>query len=459
MSTLPFIIIKLGGSSQCKEGYNALINYINDEYITNIHKSNIVLVLSAPSKVTNLLDLYTKTKDVIYIHNVDDICTDLLDSLYTELNDINGIKKQNILSKYKIEMDKLDKLISEYTNLDDIRKRAEIIGFGEKLSTTIFTNYLSEFPGALEKLNIQELNSYDFIKSNKETYKLYPTVEFCGDNNIFLKKCFEKIDTLDKDKDNIFITQGFIGSSPLGEPLLLGRGGSDTTGALIANMVDAEKYEVWTDVEGIYSADPRITNKYKLIKNISYDLVQELAAMGAKVMHPLSIIPCQVKSIPIYVKSTFNLDGNFTKIHSEDFNDVCIAIQKDVSVFHIKSMNMWNSYGFVNDIFRRFSQNQVDVNIITTSQFSISTTTNEVNVYVLKDLEQELSKDYETTLVQKCVIVSFISNNIRNIMNKLNFESLNTEIIHIGSNNLSINIVLKEKSDFELKEIIENILN
>jgi aspartate kinase len=257
--------------------------------------------------------------------------------------------------------------------------------------------------------------------------------------------------------NNIYVVQGFIASSPKGEPLLLGRGGSDTTGAIIANMVNAKYYEVWTDVEGIYTADPRLVGDVKHIKNISYDLIQELAAMGAKVMHPLSIIPCQLKSIPIYVKSTFNINGNHTKIHTDDFNDTCIAIQKNVSVFHMKSMDMWNSYGFVNDIFRRFSQNQVDVNIITTSQFSISTTTNETNSYILKDLEQELNKDYDTKLVQNCVILSIISNNVRKIMSKISFEEFTSEIIHIGSNNLSINIVLKEKTNDELREIINKM--
>ena len=225
MSTLPFIIIKLGGSSQCKEGYNALINYINDEYITNIHKSNIVLVLSAPSKVTNLLDSYTKTKDILYIHNIDDICTELIDTLYDELTDIDGIKKEKILSKYKFEMEKLDKLISEYSNLDDIRKRAEIIGFGEKLSTTIFTNYLSEFPGALEKLNIQELNSYDFIKSNKETYKLYPTVEFCGDKYCEVKSLVARFHILLKEiampvREKMFLLFSYEGKILISEELI-----------------------------------------------------------------------------------------------------------------------------------------------------------------------------------------------------------------------------------------------
>ena len=472
--SLPFIVIKLGGTSQCKKGYDSLIKYIHN-INNNTNTNNIVIVLSAVTGVTNFLDKYTKTKDITFIHEIEDLHEDFINSLYSELeeenladcditehnnlnlsdlSDLDGSKTQFIKSNFDKVWEDLQNLIKDYTNMDDVRKRAEIIGYGEKLSTTIFTAYLKQFSEFSNNSTL--LNSYDFIKSTKETYKLYPCVQFIGDLNKFneiINKNFDPNNIIPQ----IYITQGFIGSSPKGEKVLLGRGGSDTTGAIIANMLNAQFYEVWTDVEGIYTADPRIVTNVKHIQNISYDLIQELAAMGAKVMHPLSIIPCQSKSIPIYVKSTFNTNGKYTKIYNEDFNDTCIAIQKNVSVFHIKSMDMWNSYGFVNDIFRRFSQNQVDVNIITTSQFSISTTTNETNSYILKDLEQELNQDYDTCLVQNCVILSLVSNNVRKIMSKINFDEITSEIIHIGSNNLSINIVLKEKTNNELKEIINKM--
>ena len=469
-----FIVIKLGGTSQCKKGYDALINYIFNNKLNENY--NIIVVLSAISGVTTLLDKYTMTKDITFIHEIEDLHEELIDSLFQfdginidcditennrimfndihDINDIDGMQKLFIKKNFLTEWNKLTELIKNYTNMDDIRKRAEIIGFGERLSTNIFNSYIKL---RQSNTNIHLLNSYKFIKSKKESYKLFPSVEFIGDLESFNKEWMKE--EYDCSKNNIIILQGFIASSPSGEPLLLGRGGSDTTGSIIANMVGAKFYEVWTDVEGIYTADPRIVNDVKHIESISYELIQELAAMGAKVMHPLSIIPCQLKSIPIYVKSTFNVNGKQTKIHTDDFNDICIAIQKNVSVFHIKSMNMWNSYGFVHDIFRRFAQNQVDVNIITTSQFSISTTTNETNPYVLKDLEQDLNKDYETKFVQNCIILSVVSNNVKKIMSKINFETISSEIIHIGSNNLSINIVLKEQTNDFIKMIVEKLFN
>jgi diaminopimelate decarboxylase/aspartate kinase len=202
--------------------------------------------------------------------------------------------------------------------------------------------------------------------------------------------------------NNIYITQGFIASSPKGEPLLLGRGGSDTTGALIANAISAERYEVWTDVDGIYTADPKIFDAY-LIHKIDYELIQELASMGAKVMHPLSIKPCFDKNIPIIVKNTFNDLAEGTRITTieESVNytkfTMFYAIQKNETLFKIKSLDMWNSVGFLNDIFRKFSENKIDVNIVTTSQFSVSATTNEQNKYKLLELK-DLWHWFETNI-------------------------------------------------------------
>ena len=133
----------------------------------------------------------------------------------------------------------------------------------------------------------------------------------------------------------------------------MGRGGSDTTGALIASAISAERYEVWTDVDGIFTSDPRIFDA-KLVEKIDYELIQELASMGAKVMHPLSIKPCFDEDIPIYVRNTFNQSVNGTKITNlyecNSITNTYFAIQKNETIFKIKSLDMWNSFGFLNDI-------------------------------------------------------------------------------------------------------------
>ena len=117
-----------------------------------------------------------------------------------------------------------------------------------------------------------------------------------------------------------------------------------------------KKVIMGTDVDGIYTADPRIfSSTSKLVEKIDYELIQEIASMGAKVMHPLSIKPCADKNIPIFVKNTFNDKAIGTKItnlnESKDYTELTIfyAIQKNETLFRIKSLDMWNSFGFLND--------------------------------------------------------------------------------------------------------------
>jgi len=440
------IVIKLGGTSQCKTAYDKLLLYI-EELIDDTYK--VYIVLSAVSGVTNLLERYTKTKDYTYIIDVLELNEKLIDELFpSDEYSYNSNKPQSLLDEFEKQ---LKLLIDSYTDLDDINIKSKIIGFGEIMSTKIFHFY---FELNKKKREVSEedqrennsvlLNSYDYIRTSKEVYELYPCVEFT---------C-HKIQ--DHNFVNIFILQGFIASDSNSNPTLLGRGGSDTTGSLVAHTVNAERYEVWTDVDGIYTADPRICDSVKKIKNISYNICKEIASLGAKVMHPLSILPCESKSIPIIVKSSFtNSDGTYIS-NLNDSHDI-IAIQNDVTLFNIKSENMWNAYGFVADIFRRFSELHIDISIITTSQFSISTTTNEKNIYQLNKVYQKLKSDYECEMINRCTIISIISDNIFNKIGKLNFDKLEPEIIHIGSNNFSVNLVFKNKTKNDIKELINSI--
>ncbi len=429
MNSQKSIVIKLGGTSQCKAGYDNLIKYI-EELIPNY---TIFIILSAVSGVTNLLEKYTKTKDYTYIIDVIDLNEKLIDELYPSNEySLNLDKPQFLLDNFEEE---LKNLTSNYTDLDDIYTKSKIIGYGEIMSTKIFNHYY---------IKSVLLNSYDYIKTSKEVFELYPTVEFFCDESI------------NKYNSDVYILQGFIASDSNGTSTLLGRGGSDTTGSLVAKRTNAIQYEVWTDVDGIYTGDPRIIKSAQKIKNISYDMCKEIAALGAKVMHPLSILPCEILNIPIIVKSSFN-NNDGTIISTKNDFETIIAVQNDVTLFNIKSEDMWNAYGFVANIFRRFSENHIDINIITTSQFSISTTTNEKNKYLLNKVYQQLESEYNCFMTTNCTIISIISDKIYNEINKLKLNEINPEIVHIGSNNLSVNLVFKNKSKDEIKDIINNI--
>lgn len=426
------IVYKLGGTSQCKIGYDRLINQLKDNIKNNIKS---FIILSAVSGVTNNLVKFTETKDIKYIDKVLELNYNLIKDLKLE---------ENIFDKIK---DKLFELCTNYSKSFDmtcIYEKSEIIGYGEVFSTNIFYNYIdSDY--YFKYYGLKLYDSYKHIKSKKEIYQCNSTTEF-----------YFTSETTSIEIADVNIFQGFIGSTPSGKKVLLGRGGSDTTGSLIAFAINAEFYEVWTDVNGIYTADPRIFPA-TLVETIDYELVQEIASMGAKVMHPLSIKPCFDKNIPIYVKNTFNNISKGTKITSinesnnNKNNDKFYALQKNETIFKIKSLDMWNSVGFLNDIFRKFSENKININIVTTSQFSVSATASEQNKYKLLEIKELLSEKYEVNMINDCTILSIVSRNIKDVLKKIDLNKISYEIIHISDNNMTINLVLNNFN--------ENIIN
>jgi len=437
-------VIKFGGTSQSLIGYEQLIKIINNTFEENKTENKLIIVLSAVSGVTNLLEKYIQTSDIKYYELV-------LEKNQTFINELNN--KYNL----KLNLDDIfysllvecDKYILDNHNNHNNHIKAKIIGFGEVISTNIFHRLISALLD--DSKIVQLLNSYDFIESKNESSKLYPNSEFYCSKNIF---DLIKI-------DQIYITQGFIASTPNKNTVLLGRGGSDTTGALIANTINATEYEVWTDVDGIYSADPRIIKDSILLNEINYDVIQEMAGMGAKVMHPFSILPCQQKNIPIIIKNTFNsLNDKCTYIKKQKNSKekvFSIAAQKNITLFKITSLSMWNAYGFVYDIFKMFSDKKVNVNIITTSQFTISTTTDEKDLDILNELYEDLKESYEVEIIKARSIVSIVSNNLNDIINKIDVTKFEKDIIHYSSNNLTLSFVIDEQKTNDVIKLLHEM--
>jgi diaminopimelate decarboxylase/aspartate kinase len=416
-----WIILKFGGSSISKIGFSSIMRRIN-ELLKNNTNRKIVIVLSAMKNTTNLL-LKGNIKDAL---------------------DIN-IELAKRLNLNESVINKLIKISSNHKNM------RESVSIGELLSTTIFYEFVKHKNNAL--LNVELLDSKYFIKSLGEyenTEDIYLSSEYYADYQKFSDLLSEK---------NVYICQGFIGSTlNNNEVCLIGRGGSDTTASLIANMLDAESIEIWTDVNGMYTADPNKIKNSKIINKIGYDEAQELAAMGAKVLHPYCIIPCKSKNIPMFIRNTYDFDAlNYTKIfNKKNTNKEIYAItdQNNITVFNIESINMWNNYGFVYDIFKKFSKLGIDVNIITTSQFTISTTTDCQNKKLLNKVCELLKKNYKVEMITDCSIISIVGDSIKNqdgIYEAMNIiKKYDIHIIHHSANDLTISYVVNNSDSLDI---------
>lgn len=170
---------------------------------------------------------------------------------------------------------------------------------------------------------------------------------------------------------------GFYGSNAQGVITTLGRGGSDYSASIIGLCVEAEAIEIWTDVSGMYTSDPRFVQHTRSIDELSFNEAAELAYFGAKVLHPATIQPAVEKNIPVYVKNTFEPHHPGTRIFSDVRSDTpvrAIAFKKDITVITVISSRMLLAWGFLAKVFAIFEKHEVSVDLVSTSEVSISVT-------------------------------------------------------------------------------------
>mgnify|MGYP006083933727 CR=1 FL=1 len=424
------IVLKFGGSSLDVNGYNIIKNRL-----LNINNQKIIIVLSAIQKTTNNLIELTNGN-----LNIFDIIKNEHKKLLKDLN-----LNENILE------DDFNKIL-EFTKLkkNKIINNINIISYGEILSTIILFEYLKLFNINSDLINAKEIIKCDI---NFEEINL---------NNLKMKGKFScSLTKLNCYKSNIIITQGFIASTKDNYSCLLTRGGSDTTASLIASSIKAEYLEIWSDVNGLYTTDPKLVDNTKLIKNINYSLCQEVAAMGAKILHPYCIDPCKKYNIPIIIKNTKDPNNTNSTLINNNLNNKDVFIitkQSNIYLIEIKSLNMWNNYGILNDIFSKFTQFKIDVDIIVTSPFSISCTINSID-----NINNLISSLYNYSVIFKnnIDIVSIVSNNIFNInvSNIINAYNSNIHIVHYSSNKYSLSYVINNNKSKEFINALHNKLN
>ena len=256
------------------------------------------------------------------------------------------------------------------------------------------------------------------------------------------------------------ITQGFIGSNLDGEQTVLGRGGSDYSASLIGMAIDAECIEIWTDVDGVRSADPRKVENTKYLEKISFEEAAEMAHFGAKVLHPLTIEPAVNKNIPIYVLNSTNPSGKGTAIlRNELIEDgvKSVSFKENIRVINIFSMKMINTSGFLRRVFEIFSENRVSVDLISTSEANISVTV-DASEKIDKVVEQ-LSEFADVIVDDDKSQVSVIGKNIvrLNGMLKKTFAPLkrtNVYMISQGASFVNISFVVDRE---ELIEVVRDL--
>jgi len=242
-------------------------------------------------------------------------------------------------------------------------------------------------------------------------------------------------------KQTVVITQGFIASTVVTgqtHTCLLGRGGSDTSGALFAAFLGAKRCEIWTDVYGLFTCDPRLVPEARLIREMSYREAQELAAMGAKVLHPRCLGPAQWAHVPVEVRNTMDPEGSdrgiLTRVCSNPDEGaaagkprvVAVTKRADQILLTVNNFDMWGTSGFLSKVFTPFTTMGIPVDLIATSEYSVSVTLDSVpggfRGPVLARLVQEIKSLVPrgtVTVEDRCAIVSIVGRRLRHALPNL----------------------------------------
>ncbi|HAT1570629.1 TPA: lysine-sensitive aspartokinase 3 [Kluyvera cryocrescens] len=347
-----FIVAKFGGTSV------ADFDAMNRSASIVLADPNVrLVVLSASAGVTNLL---VELSEGLESH----LQFDKLETLRTiQYNIISRLKNPSIIST------EIDNLLENIGRLAHIAMTSpstalsdELVSHGELMSSLLFTEVLREHG--------VEASWFD-ARSVMRTDSNYG----CAEPDVTTLAELAELHLRPRIEQAIMITQGFIGRDESGHTTTLGRGGSDYTASLLGEALHAARVDIWTDVAGIYTTDPRIAPKAKRIDSISFSEASDMAAYGAKVLHPATLMPAMRKNIPVFVGSSKDTAAGGTLVCCTTENPPsyrAVAVRRKQTLVRLHSLNAQPSYRFLAQIFALLEQHTVAADLVTTSENSIA---------------------------------------------------------------------------------------
>ena len=269
-----------------------------------------------------------------------------------------------------------------------------------------------------------------------------------------LEESYSKIKGSIENMKLVPVITGFIGKTKKGEITTLGRGGSDYTAAIVGAAIDAEEIQIWTDVDGIMSSDPKIVGNAITLENVSFAEASELAYFGAKVLHPKTILPAMEKNITVKVLNTFNPSGNGTSIlkHAKSTRHVAkaIACKKNITRVSIDSTRMLGAHGFLARLFDIFENHGKSIDVVSTSEVSVSLTVDDDQNLnnVIKELEEIASVEVAKNKAIVCVVGEGMRNTpgvSGRTFAAMGSNGINVEMISQGASEINITFIVDGK--------------
>lgn len=394
-----FVVAKFGGTSVAD--YDAM-NRSADVVLAD--PNTRLVVLSASAGVTNLLVSLSEgleaTERFVKLDALRKIQFDILERLQNP----NVIREE------------VERLLENITTLAEAASLAtstaltdELVSHGELMSTLLFVEIMRE-----RNVQAQWFDVRKVMRTSDRFGRAEPDVEMLAEltNQQLAPRLAE----------GMVVTQGFIGSEAKGRTTTLGRGGSDYTAALLGEALHATRVDIWTDVPGIYTTDPRVVSAAKRIDVIAFEEAAEMATFGAKVLHPATLLPAVRSDIPVFVGSSKDPKAGGTLVCKKTENPPlfrALALRRRQTLVTLHSHNMLHSRGFLAEVFGILARHNISVDLITTSEVSIALTldttgsTSTGDTLLTQSLLIELSELCRVEVEENLALVAIIGNKRR----------------------------------------------
>lgn len=396
---MSLVVAKFGGTSVADYG---AMNRCADIVLANA--ACRLVVVSASSGVTNLL--VELTQEAI---NDDGRLQRLKQIAQIQYAILDKLGRPNDVAAA------LDKLLSRMAVLSEAlastRSKAtmdELLSLGEQCSSALFAAVLREKGANSSAFDVRRV-----LRTDSHFGRAEPKIEqialLCSEHLLPLLS------------EQVIVTQGFIGADEAGQTTTLGRGGSDYSAALLAEALQASAVEIWTDVAGIYTTDPRLAPNAHPIAEISFNEAAEMATFGAKVLHPATILPAVRQQIQVFVGSSKEPEKGGTWIrHQVEDAPVfrAVALRRDQTLLNLHSLQMLHAQGFLAETFATLARHKISVDLITTSEVNVSLTLDKTGSdssgqgLLSEALLQELSQHCRVRVEDGLALVAIIGNRI-----------------------------------------------
>jgi bifunctional diaminopimelate decarboxylase / aspartate kinase len=452
-----WVVLKFGGTS-----VSSAANWHN---IAGVVRARIaaslrpVIVHSALSGITDRLELLLSAA-ATGMHSA---VLEQIDARHRDLARTLGIVPSPLFERFMQELRQLADSAAQRREVSD-GLRARVMAMGELLATALGATFLNAQGIGTAWADAREVLRADTRPgATLKSSLLSATCDFAPDAP--LQQQWRAL-------GQVVITQGFIAANQAGETVLLGRGGSDTSGSYFAAKLSAARLEIWTDVPGMFSANPRSVPTARLLRALHYDEAQEIASNGAKVLHPRCVLPVRQYGIPLHVYATQapGLEGTIVSanVAGSAAQVKAIAIKKGITLVSMESPGMWHQVGFLADAFQIFKQEGLSVDLVSTSEtnvtVSLDPTANTLDAAALDRLTAALGELCRVEILGPCASLSLLGHNIRGILHELGsaFELFQDQKIYLvtqAANDLNFTFVIDEsQGDRLVQQLHERLI-